>query len=298
MSVYGKRRRGGRIGGVLVFLLAAVLMLMLSTTLLFNIKNVNVTGNSIYSVDTIISASGVKAGDNLVRTATDKIETKIENKLAYIEKAEIRRSFPDTLVIDVEACVPAANFLCDNYTLLISEGGKVLEQTDEPKAGLLNFTGTQPKEGLLPGDAFESEDEHKTGIITELMSYYSKSEEQKENVTLVDISDRSNICYTYDDRIVVNLGTVNDIGYKIDFSREIITKKIGDATEGVLTILSDAQRASFLDKDSIENNERIYKENMAALEEESEAEDEYEDNDAADSGEQTYSGDPNDPIME
>ena len=83
---------------------------------------------------------------------------------------------------------------------------------------------------------------------------------------MIDVSDRSNISYTYDGRIVVKLGTINDIDYKMDFSREIVTKQIGERTEGVLTILSDAQRASFLDKDSLEHNARVYNENMAALE--------------------------------
>ena len=241
-------------------------MLILSTTLLFNVENVNVTGASNYTAQEIIDASGIKAGDNLVRMTSERMADKIEEKLVYIENAEITRSFPDTLVINVEASVPAANFICDKYILLISRSGKVLEQITEPKAGLLNFTGTEPKSGLLPGDAFESEDEHKTAIINELMEYYAKSEKSAEGVTVIDVSDRSNISYTYDGRIVVKLGTINDIDYKMDFSREIVTKQIGERTEGVLTVLSDAQRASFLDKDSLEHNARVYNENMAALE--------------------------------
>lgn len=265
MSTY-KRNRKRRSSGVMVFLIAACIMLVLSTTLLFNVENVNVTGASNYSAQEIIDASGIKAGDNLVRTAADRMADRIEEKLVYVENAEITRAFPDTLVINVEASVPAANFICDKYILLISSTGKVLEQLTEPKAGLLNFTGTDPMPGLLPGDAFESEDEHKTQVISELMEYYSKKNRSSENVTLIDVSDRSNISYTYDDRIIVKLGTVNDIDYKMDFSRKIVTTQIGERTEGVLTILSDAQRASFLDKDSLENNARVYSENMAASE--------------------------------
>ncbi|MCM1577543.1 MAG: FtsQ-type POTRA domain-containing protein [Ruminococcus sp.] len=263
---YGGRKRKRRGAGVLLFLFAACIMLILSTTLLFNVENVNVTGASNYTAEEIIEASGIKAGDNLVRMTSEKMADKIEDQLVYIENAEITRAFPDTLVINVEASVPAANFICSNSVLLISRSGKVLEEIAEPKADLLNFTGTDPKPGLLPGDEFESEDEHKTAVITELMEYYSKNGEAAEGVTLIDVADRSNISYTYDGRIVVKLGTVNDIDYKMDFSRAIVTNQIGDRTEGVLTILSDAQRASFLDKESLENNARVYNENMAALE--------------------------------
>ncbi|MDE6594213.1 MAG: FtsQ-type POTRA domain-containing protein [Oscillospiraceae bacterium] len=261
-----KRRRGRGYSGVLIFLFAACIMLILSTTLLFNVENVNVTGASNYTAQEIIDASGIKAGDNLVRMTSERMADKIEEKLVYIENAEITRSFPDTLVINVEASVPAANFICDKYILLISRSGKVLEQITEPKAGLLNFMGTDPKGGLLPGSEFESEDEHKTAVINELMEYYAKSDNAAEGVTMIDVTDRSNISYTYDGRIVVKLGTINDIDYKMDFSREIVTKQIGERTEGVLTVLSDAQRASFLDKDSLEHNARVYNENMAALE--------------------------------
>lgn len=264
MSAYRKKHR--RFSGVLLFLLAASIMLVLSTTLLFNVENVNVTGASNYTAEEIIDASGIKAGDNLVRTASDRMASRIEEKLVYVENAEITRAFPDTLVINVEASVPAANFLCDKYVLLISSTGKVLEQLSEPKAGLLNFTGTDPKDGLLPGDVFESADEHKTTVINELMDYYAKRSEKSDKVTLIDVTDRSNISYTYDDRIVVKLGTVNDIDYKMDFSRKIVTTQIGERTQGVLTILSDAKGASFLDKDSLENNARVYSENMAAIE--------------------------------
>lgn len=264
MSAYRKKHR--RSSGVLLFLLAASIMLVLSTTLLFNVENVNVTGASNYTAEEIIDASGIKAGDNLVRTASDRMASRIEEKLVYVENAEITRAFPDTLVINVEASVPAANFICDKYVLLISSTGKVLEQLGEPKAGLLNFTGTDPKDGLLPGDVFESSDEHKTTVINELMDYYAKRSEKSDKVTLIDVTDRSNISYTYDDRIVVKLGTVNDIDYKMDFSRKIVTTQIGERTQGVLTILSDAKGASFLDKDSLENNARVYSENMAAIE--------------------------------
>ncbi len=261
---YGRRRRksSNSLTGVIVFLLAAGIFLLLSTTVFFNVENITVTGASNYTVQEIIDASGIKAGDNLVRTSTDKCEEKIESKLVYIENAEITRSFPNTMVINVEACTPAANFICNSYTLLISGGGKILEQISEPKAGLLNFIGTSPAPGLIAGDTFISDDEYRSQAITKLMEYFA--ENGTENITEIDVTDRAALTYTYDDRIVVKLGSVNDLDYKINFSKEIITTKIGDKTEGVLTILSDSNRASFLDKESLEHNAQVYNDNMAA----------------------------------
>lgn len=250
--------------GILVFIGAAGIFLLLSTTVFFNVETIIVTGSSNYTADEIIKASGLKAGDNLVRTDTEECSEKIEQTLVYIEKADITRQFPNTMEITVEASVPAANFMSENGILLISEGGKVLDNIDDPKAGLLNFTGTDPYPGLLPGQMFRSTDEHKTTAIEKLMEYFSRADH--DYVTLVDVSDRSDIRYTYEGRILVKLGSINDIDYKMNFSREIIRDKIGERTEGELTIMSDANIASFLDKASIEHNAKVYNDNIAAKE--------------------------------
>ena len=247
--------------GFVVFLFAAAIFLLLSTTVFFNVEHITVEGASNYTAEEIIEASGIKAGDNLVRTSTDKCGSEIENRLVYIEKAKVTRSFPNTMVITVEASVPAANFICDNYTLLISSKGKVLDKIQEQKAGLLNFVGTDPSPELIPGAQFQSADEHKDAAVNKLMEYFSEND--SEHITMVDVSDRSELSYTYDNRITVRLGSINDIDYKISFSEEIIKTKIGEKTEGILTILSDSTGASFLDKESLENNARVFNENMA-----------------------------------
>lgn len=262
-----KRRQKDGYRPLTIFIVVVVtfaVFMLLSTTLLFNTATVRITGSSNYTADEIVAASGIKAGDNLVRLNAGKCEKAIESSLAYIEKAKVSRAFPSTIVISVEACVPTANFICDESTLLISAGGKVLEVTGEPKMGLLNFKGTEPAPELVPGDAFRSADEHKDPAITTLMDYFSASK-MADKVTLIDLSNRSEISYTYDNRITVQLGSINDIEYKIKFSEEIIRTKIGDKTEGVLTILSNAKGASFLDKESLEHNAQVYNENMEAL---------------------------------
>lgn len=261
MSYTRRKKKSHSVMGMIVFIIAAAIFLLLSTTVFFNVENISVVGASNYTADEIIEASEIKAGDNLVRTSTEKCGERIESRLVYIEHAKVTRSFPNTMVITVEASVPAANFICDGYTLLISGGGKVLDKLQEQKAGLLNFTGTDPMPDLIPGSQFQSADEHKDAAVKKLMEYFGEND--SEHITMVDVTDRSELCYTYDNRITVRLGSINDIDYKMSFSEEIIRTKIGEKTEGILTILSDSTGASFLDKESLENNARIFNENMA-----------------------------------
>ena len=263
-STYRRRRkRSNPLTGIIVFLAAAGIFLLLSTTVFFNTENIRVTGASNYTADEIIEASGIKAGDNLVRLNTEKCGKDIASKLVYIETAKLSRSFPNTIIINVEASVPAANFITDSCVYLISKGGKILDKIDEPKAGLYNFTGTMPRSDLLPGDIYTSADEHKDAAVFKMMELLDEG--SYELVTAVDVTDRSDIRCVYDGRITVKLGVITDMDYKLSFAKEIIETKIGDKTEGTLTILSDGDSASFLDKESLENNAKVYSDNMAAM---------------------------------
>lgn len=148
----------------------------------------------------------------------------------------------------MEASEPEANFITDHGIYLISKGGKILEKIDEPKANLFNFTGTDPKLELLPGDKYASNDEHKDTVVYQMMTLLDTG--NYSTVTSVDVTDRADIKCVFDNRITVSLGSVNDLEYKMNFAKEIIETKIGDKTEGTLTILSDANSASFLDKEA------------------------------------------------
>ncbi len=267
-----RRKRSNPLTGIIVFLAAAGIFLLLSTTVFFNTEYIRVTGASNYTAEEIIEASGIKAGDNLVRLNAEKCSSDITSKLVYIETAKLSRSFPNTIIINVEASVPEANFITDGGIYLISRGGKILEKSTEPKAGLYNFTGTFPRTDLMPGDTYTSADEHKDSAVLKMMELLNTGSYEK--VTSVDVTDRSDITCVYDGRITVKLGAILDMDYKLSFAKEIIETKIGDKTEGTLTILSDGDSASFLDKESLENNAKVYSDNMAALSEASDGESE------------------------
>ena len=210
--------------GIVVFIIVAGIFLLLSTTVLFNVESIRVTGASNYTPQEIIDASGVEAGDNLVRLSTDKVSSQITSRLVYIEKAHLSRSFPSTLIINVEASEPEANFITDHGIYLISKGGKILEKIDEPKANLFNFTGTDPKLELLPGDKYASNDEHKDTVVYQMMTLLDTG--NYSTVTSVDVTDRADIKCVFDNRITVSLGSVNDLEYKMNFAKEIIETKI------------------------------------------------------------------------
>ena len=62
-----------------IFFLFSVVGIILSLTVFFNVKEVTVTGDSIYTNNDIILASGIQTGDNLVRLSSSKTEKKISS---------------------------------------------------------------------------------------------------------------------------------------------------------------------------------------------------------------------------
>ncbi len=289
-----KKRSGA---GFIVFILSCAILAILSTTVFFNIKNVVISGSSIYSSDEIISASGIKGGDNLVKLSIDRCSNQILNELIYIENAEISRKFPSTVEISVTASEPAANFICDDGIYLISKDGKTLDYITEQKADLLNFTGTDPAEGTAVGQHFASQDDTKTTIIYKLMELFLDADNEK--ITSIDVTDNANITFLYDNRITVELGNINDIDYKYSFSMEILSEKINDSTEGVLTILSESNQASFMDKSILENNDLVYSANMEQRSQEETAVTDEDGNVITDDGSDDDSDNSSaDPIME
>ena len=98
-----RRKRGRSVYVLLVILLAVALIITLSMTLFFNIKEIRVTGDSavIYDAEEIVKAVGVKRGDNMMRLHLEELEQKAGEILIDAETVDIKRQFPNTLVISV-----------------------------------------------------------------------------------------------------------------------------------------------------------------------------------------------------
>ncbi|MDE6776458.1 MAG: FtsQ-type POTRA domain-containing protein, partial [Oscillospiraceae bacterium] len=143
-----RRKRGRSVYVLLVILLAVALIITLSMTLFFNIKEIRVTGDSavIYDAEEIVEAVGVKRGDNMMRLHLEELEQKAGEILIDAETVDIKRQFPNTLVIDVQKSIPAFNVSYEYGTLVVSKHGKILQNSMDPMEGLVSIHGYEPEE--------------------------------------------------------------------------------------------------------------------------------------------------------
>lgn len=275
---------------------AVVIFLILSTTVFFKIDTITVKGSSIYTAEEICAASGIKSGNNLIRTNMSKAAANIENTLIYIETAELKRSFPSGVVITVRPCREAISAEYEDGFCLLSEKGKVLKTSDAPFPDTIVIYGARTKQ--VTEELAETETSSSTGNVTSATEKDEAVEEDSGETTPIptvgsyfectkanrteifyrlvnvakssfsglandfDMTDHHNISCVYDGRITVEFGAVTELDYKIKLASEILKDKIGKKTEGTLRMLSGG--ASFIDKAGIEQNELTYENNLAA----------------------------------
>ena len=105
-----RRRNRGRFGFLYKVLSAAVIVaaIMAGCAVFFRVENIEVNGQSAYTAEQIIGAAEVEQGDNLFAVNKFKVMRQIISRLPYVDEISVSRRLPNTLVINVVECVPAA----------------------------------------------------------------------------------------------------------------------------------------------------------------------------------------------
>ncbi len=120
----------------LATVVAVVLAMTFGMSIFFKVENVTVSGAEKYDAWTVMQASGIQKGDNLLSFGKAKACGRITTALPYVESVRIGIKLPDTVNIEISELdvVYAAKDGADNWWLITSEG-KVIEQVDSATAG-------------------------------------------------------------------------------------------------------------------------------------------------------------------
>ena len=86
---------------VLIFALFAAAA-FIAYKLLFVISDISVEGNTTYTADEIIAASGVKSGDNLYSFSSRTAERLMKKKCPYVKSLKVERAIPNRIKFTVE----------------------------------------------------------------------------------------------------------------------------------------------------------------------------------------------------
>ena len=277
------RRRGRRRSGALFKMLCAgalVAAATLGATVFFQVETIVVVGNSRYTEQEVIEASGVQIGDNLFQMNKNQISQRILQRLPYVGEVSPQRGLPSTLTLQVTEIAAAARVEVyaepsvqeqeetdsgesgeersseEPLTLaeqpwLISVSGKLLEVAPE-EAGTLTVTGLTllaPQAGTMA--AVPQEQQYRLEALKELLLGLEELG-QLEWVSNVDLTHSTWVGMRYRENFEARL-PLQDLSHSLavlSAAVENILQTWGEQAAGTIDLTQEMADAIFTPAES------------------------------------------------
>lgn len=250
-------RRRKAIIGMLCVLGVLVFGVVLSVNLLFKVTDYRVESvdrtipadTGIYTEQQLIDATEIQLGDNLYGFSLKDKSAQLLERMPYLDEAVVSRQAPGTVIIRVKPSVERFKLQYNANWLVLSEQLKVLRvEAAEPDnlieldAYLLDGSATAPGSFLTLAEAVKpampaargtaetadsSEVQQPNDVLSEVLTELDKYN-LLDKTTVFSMQDLSQLNFLYDGRVSVQLGTANNLDYKIRFAAYIILDTAGD----------------------------------------------------------------------
>ena len=211
---FKKRAGRARLYGPAAFL-ALCLALVFAMSIFFRVSRIEVRGNSYYTADEIILASGIEEGDNLFFINRFTVMSRMFSRLPYVETASVTRYLPNRVIIEVSESEALACVELEGQYWVIDRSCKILTQgTAADASSLITVRGLTPVnptvgETLSTGSADEGKADYLSEILDQLQERGIAG-----NVTRIDMTDLTNPKFDYLGRFTVELGPRGDTEYQ------------------------------------------------------------------------------------
>ena len=220
-----RRKNRGRFGPLFKLLcaLAVVIALTIGATVFFQVETIAVTGNSRYTQQEVIDASGIQIGDNLYRMNKYQIGNQVLRQLPYVE-ASSSGSQPATLQAASEPW-------------LISVGGKLLEPApaDSGAIEVTGLTALSPKAGTML--EIPEAEQPRLDALLDLLATLEEME-AVDRVSSIQLSD-TQVKLHYLERFEVKMPLNADFSYKLRVLEQAVAKaeeEFGSQASGAMDL--------------------------------------------------------------
>ncbi|WP_370827793.1 cell division protein FtsQ/DivIB [Fournierella massiliensis] len=276
-----RRRRRRNLLMAFLGLLVVGIGVVLSLTVLFKVETFRIenmdestpANTGIYTEDAILGALGVPVGENMFQFSAAQKEKSMVVSLPYLERVEIRRRLPSTLVIRVEPAVETWCAQSDSGWLTLSDGLKIMAIGETQPEGLPALLGLDieapvagyylklatPNATATPAPAASGVSSSQTSSTASPSSLSTGEEnghdpledvnrllellwtyELKDDCTSIQFGEANELYFIYQNRAKVLLGTFNNLDYKLKFAAYLLHnedgKGIGDTEQGTLDV--------------------------------------------------------------
>ena len=163
---------------------AVALALCLSLSIFFKVRTVTVAGAEKYTPWSVMEASGIQEGENLISLNTISAAARVLKALPYVESVQVGIKLPDTVNIEIKE-YEVAYAIRDQggFWWRITSDGKVLEQVNGVPGGQRTGRGGKGSCGNgghrrdhgIHGDRGHSAQPHPAGPAAQHRSRYSEA---------------------------------------------------------------------------------------------------------------------------
>lgn len=175
---------------------------------IFNIKTINVVGNSKLSTDEVISLSKIELETNMFKIRKSDIVSKIKEN-PYVESVQVKRNIPDTIELTILERQASFKFKLANAYVLINNQGYILEISGKI-IDLPIIEGFETaQEEIQAGNRLCNTDLKKLGDVLKIM----------ESVESNDLA-----------RLITKIDITNDDDYVLTMAKMKKTIHLGDAS--------------------------------------------------------------------
>ena len=274
------RRTRRRLLGVLTVLAVLAIGAFVSVNLLFkvaifrveNFDRTTPANTGIYTEDEIIAALDIEKNSNLFGFSTAEKTQQLQAQFPYLDKVEVAVQMPATVVVRLTPATERFTCMYSGGWMVLSDSLRILRLEVSQPDGLILLSAKLPEnfspaigqqvipetynsllahtESSAESDSTDATPESAqpavTDIVTQLWQLL-QDDGLLDGLTALDISDTSQLSFTYQGRVDVLLGNSSSLDYKLRMAAKILT----DPDKG----LSGSDRGTLDVSDQLEDGE-------------------------------------------
>ncbi len=194
-----------------------------SMKILFIVKDVNVSGTSIFTEQEIKDFLAIPNEENIFKVNSRELEEKLKKEFKYIENVNIKKRLPNRIEVNIEDSIEKYYALGENEYQVYSQNFKYLR----------NAVLLLPDAVLIEAD-MSNEQAMKT--VINLVNLFKKYE--MTSISKIIVRADNTIGAVYDNRFDIEFGTMLEIEYKIKMCKKILEEKIPLTEKGLIDATS------------------------------------------------------------
>lgn len=218
-------------------LVASIVFFMMSP--LFNVTEIQVSGNEKIQTDTIISLSRITLGDNIYKTSSKEIQKNIKEN-SYIQEVNIKRKLPNKIAITIRERRATYMLEYANSFAYINNQGYILEISQEKLQVPIIEGYTTNEEEIKVGSRLSDEDLERLETILKILDSAS-SNGIANLITRISVEDKQNYTLILEEaKKIVYLGDASNLSNRMIYLKAILAGEEG--IEGEIFVNGDLNK--------------------------------------------------------